>query len=62
MSLKIRSLAIVAGSSYVVIFFAAIFANFFALEALKLDPLNTVLQHGGVRQSRYYGLSNHGGL
>lgn len=39
-----RTLAWVAGGSYWVIFFAAIFANFFVLEALALEPLKTVQQ------------------
>lgn len=37
-----RFLAKTAGVSYVVIFFAAIFANFFVLDALKADPLGTI--------------------
>ena len=37
-----RKLALYAGGSYLIIFFAAIFANFFVLEALTLDPLGTV--------------------
>jgi len=37
-----RKLALTAGGSYLIIFFAAIFANFFVLEALTLDPLGTV--------------------
>ncbi len=40
-----RKLARLAGGSYLVIFFAAIFANFFVLEALLADPLGTVGQH-----------------
>lgn len=42
-----RTLALVAGSSYLVIFFSAIFANFFALESLINDPL-TAVQQGHV--------------
>lgn len=37
-----RQLALIAGSSYVVIFFAAIFANFFVLELLLQKPLEAV--------------------
>lgn len=37
-----RKLAIIAGCSYLVIFFTAIYANFFVLDALKADPLGTV--------------------
>lgn len=37
-----RKLAIIAGVSYLVIFFTAIYANFFVLDALKADPLGTV--------------------
>ena len=37
-----RKLSLVAGVSYIIIFFAAIFANFFVLEALLQDPLGTV--------------------
>jgi hypothetical protein len=39
-----RRLALIAGISYLVIFFAAIFANFFVLEAIKQDPLLTITQ------------------
>ena len=45
-----RSLSILAGISYWVIFFAAIFANFMMLERLKADPLASVAeQHQLVR-------------
>ena len=37
-----RKLSIIAGLSYVVIFFAAIFANFFVLESLLENPLTTI--------------------
>lgn len=37
-----RTLSIIAGVSYLIIFFAAIFANFFALESLISDPLGTI--------------------
>ena len=37
-----RSLSIITGVSYWVIFFAAIFANFFVLEAIIESPLETV--------------------
>ena len=35
----------IAGSSYLVIFFAAIFANFFVLESIQNDPLATIRDH-----------------
>lgn len=45
-----RQLAIIAGISYWIIFFAAIFANFFMLERIKADPLGAVTeQHVLVR-------------
>ncbi|WGO99761.1 DUF4386 domain-containing protein [Saccharophagus degradans] len=47
-TLNARTLSIVAGGSYWVIFLAAIFANFFVLEALIADPLSTVHQHHGL--------------
>lgn len=42
-----RKLAVITGFSYLIIFFAAIFANFFVLETLKSHPLETV-QHDGA--------------
>jgi len=39
-----RQLSILAGASYLVIFFAAIFANFFVLEAILASPVETVTQ------------------
>lgn len=39
-----RKLAITAGISYIIIFFAAIFANFFVLESILKDPLETIEQ------------------
>ncbi|MEZ4411115.1 MAG: DUF4386 domain-containing protein [Polyangiales bacterium] len=44
--MKTRHLALIAGWSYVIIFFAAIFANFAMLDALKRAPLETVAEHG----------------
>ncbi len=41
-NMNIRQLAITAGVSYLVIFFTAIYANFFVLDALLNDPLGTV--------------------
>ena len=35
----------IAGSSYLVIFFAAIFANFFVLESIQNDPMTTIRDH-----------------
>lgn len=43
--MKPRPLALVAGISYLIIFFAAIFANFFVLESILNDPLNTIQQN-----------------
>ena len=39
-----RTLAKIAGGGYLIIFFAAIFANFMALEALTEKPLETIQQ------------------
>jgi len=39
-----RKLSLIAGVSYLIIFFAAIFANFFVVESILDDPLNTI-QH-----------------
>lgn len=44
MTITSRQLALIAGGSYIVIFVAAIFANFMALEALLQDPLETIAQ------------------
>lgn len=43
-----RKLSILTGASYLVIFFAAIFANFFMLESLLNEPMVTLEQHGGM--------------
>jgi len=43
--MKQRKLALIAGSSYLVIFFAAIFANFFVLESIQNEPLVTIRDH-----------------
>ncbi|MDX1811186.1 MAG: DUF4386 domain-containing protein [Gammaproteobacteria bacterium] len=43
-----RTYSIIAGVSYLIIFFAAIFANFFVIESLLGDPLAT------VQQEHYY--------
>jgi hypothetical protein len=40
-----RKLALITGISYLVIFFAAIFANFFVLESMLEDPLNTIREN-----------------
>jgi len=40
-----RTLSIIAGVSYLFIFFAAIFANFFVLESILKDPLATIQQN-----------------
>ncbi len=43
--MKPRSLSIIAGISYLIIFFAAIFANFFVLESILKDPLVTIQEN-----------------
>jgi len=43
--MKSRTLSITAGISYLIIFFAAIFANFFVLESLRNEPLVTIQQN-----------------
>ena len=43
-SLSSRQFAITTGISYWIIFFAAVFANFFVLEAISKNPLQTVQQ------------------
>lgn len=43
--MKRRKLALIAGSSYLIIFFAAIFANFFVLESIQNEPLMTIRDH-----------------
>ena len=37
-----RTLSKIAGISYLIIFFAAIFANFFALESIIQAPIETI--------------------
>lgn len=39
-----RKLSIIAGGSYLIIFFAAIFANFFVLESILKAPVETIQQ------------------
>ncbi len=41
--MKKRTLSIIAGISYLVIFFAAIFGNFLVVDSLKANPLETVV-------------------
>ncbi len=41
-----RTLSRITGLSYLVIFFAAIFANFFVLESIQKDPLTTIEENG----------------
>ena len=45
---KSRFLSVIAGTSYLVIFFAAIFANFFVLESILNDPLVTIQENGMI--------------
>ena len=41
-----RTLSVTAGVSYLIIFFAAIFANFFVLEAMLNAPMVTIQENG----------------
>ena len=43
-----RTLSIIAGISYWIIFFAAIFANFMMLERITQNPVGTVVEHHGL--------------
>ena len=43
--MKSRTLSLIAAVSYFIIFFAAIFANFFVLESILKDPLVTIQQN-----------------
>lgn len=43
--MKQRTLSKIAGISYLVIFFAAVFANFFVLESIQNDPLFTIQEN-----------------
>ena len=43
--MKPRTLSLIAGVSYLIIFIAAIFANFFVLQSILNDPLNTIQQN-----------------
>jgi len=43
--MKPRTLSVIAGLSYLVIFFAAVFANFFVLEAIQKEPLLTIREN-----------------
>jgi hypothetical protein len=40
-----RKLSVIAGISYLIIFFAAIFANFFVLQSLLADPVLTIVEN-----------------
>ncbi len=46
--MKQRTLSKIAGISYLVIFFTAIFANFFVLESLQKNPLTTIQENSMV--------------
>jgi hypothetical protein len=43
--MKARKLSVTAGVSYLIIFFAAIFVNFFVLEAIINNPVETIQQN-----------------
>lgn len=43
--MKSRTLSVWAGVSYLIIFFAAIFANFFVIEAILQNPLPTIQEN-----------------
>lgn len=47
-TLSLRNISIIAGISYLIIFFAAIFANFLVLESLQENPLRTVLENSSL--------------
>jgi len=40
-----RRLSVIAGISYLIIFFAAIFANFLVIESLRNDPVVTIMEN-----------------
>lgn len=42
----VKKLSLIAGGSYLVIFFAAIFANFFVLETVLTNPVEAVSEKG----------------
>ncbi len=44
--MQARTISNIAGVSYLAIFFSAIFANFFVIEAIINNPLSTVLHNG----------------
>lgn len=48
MTISPRQLSLIAGTSYIVIFFTAIFANFFVLELLLNQPLEAVSEQTQV--------------
>ncbi|MCK3685123.1 DUF4386 domain-containing protein [Maribellus sp. YY47] len=43
--MNLRKISVITGVSYLIIFFSAIFANFFMLESLRQAPLETIWQH-----------------
>jgi hypothetical protein len=43
--MKQRRLSVIAGISYLIIFFAAIFANFFVIESILNDPVPTIREN-----------------
>ncbi len=44
--MKTRTLSLIAGISYLIIFITAMFANFMVLEAIPKDPLGTIQTNG----------------
>ncbi|MDX1351509.1 MAG: DUF4386 domain-containing protein, partial [Thiomicrorhabdus sp.] len=44
--MRLRTYSMIAGLSYFVIFFAAIFANFFVIESMLAAPLQSIQQDG----------------
>lgn len=46
--MKPRTLSIIAGSSYLIIFFAAIFANFFVIEAIRQAPIEIIKENNMI--------------
>lgn len=47
-TLSNRTLSLIAGTSYLIIFFSGIFANFFVIETILSDPLTAVQQNNAL--------------
>lgn len=44
--MNLRTFSLIAGTSYLIIFFCAMYANFFVLEAMIANPLETIAEKG----------------